>query len=163
MKRAVMVFAALAFWLMGAAPVTALSCVEPEPIDWSTRLPTSDGGVIGVVERVDAIGGNGFDGQIALRVRVTEYLYGRAPELLEYTTPNFDPWGPYYEVGEEIAILIEGGEFSDGQMNICGPWFSPDDLRQAAADFGGIDDVQTTFLDQVLSLIETFLHLLFGR
>jgi hypothetical protein len=47
-------------------------------------------------------------------------------------------------------------------MNICGPWFSPDDLRQAAADFVGVDDAQTTFLDRVLSLIETLLHLLFG-
>ena len=157
-----MVFAALAFWLMGAAPATALSCVEPEPIDWSTRLPESDVGVIGVVESVEAIGGNGSDGELALQVRVTEYLHGRAPELLEYTTPNFDSWGPYYEVGEEIAILIEGGEVFDGQMNICGPWFSPDDLRQAAADFGGIDDVQTTFLERVLSLIETLLRLLFG-
>jgi hypothetical protein len=157
-----MVFAALAFLLIGAVPVAALSCAEPEPIDWSTRLRASDGAAIGVVEMVEAIGGNGLDGQLALRVRVAEYLHGRAPELLEYATPNFDPWGPYYEVGEEIAILIEDGEVSDGQMNICGPWFSPDDLRQAAADFGGVDDAQTTFLDRVFSLIETLMHLLFG-
>ena len=65
-------------------------------------------------------------------------------------------------MGEEIAILIQDGEVSDGQMNICGPWFSPDDLRQAAADFGGVDDAQTTFLDRVLSLVETLLQLLFG-
>ena len=157
-----MVFVTLAFLFVGAAPVTALSCVEPEPIDWSTRLPASDGAVIGVVESVEAIGGDGFDGELALRVRVIEYLHGRVPALLEYTTSNFDPWGPYYEVGEEIAVLIEGGDVSDGQMNICGPWFSPDDLRQAAADFAGIDDVRTTFLERVLALIETLLHLLFG-
>lgn len=163
MKRAAIVLVALAFLAVGAAPVRGLSCAEPEPIDWSTRLPASDGAVVGVVESVKVIDSDGFSGGLALRVRVTEYLHGRAPALLEYTTPNFDPWGPYYEVGDEIAIVIEDGVVSDGRMNICGPWFNPEDLRQAFADFGGVDDVQQTWWDRALSFIETLLNLLFGR
>lgn len=142
--------------------MTALSCAEPEPIDWSTRLPAADGAVIGVVERVEATG-SGFDGDLALTVRVTRLLHGRASAVLEYTTPNFEPWGPYYEVGHEIAVLIENGEVVDGQMSLCGPWFSPDDLRTAAAEYCDVDTFAPSALDRVLSLVGSFRRLLLGR
>ena len=147
---------------LGAGPATALSCVEPEPIDWSTKLPAADGAAIGVVERVDTAG-DGFDGSLSLTVRVTEHLHGDSLAVLEYTTPNFDPWGPYYEVGQEIAVLIEDGEVVDGQMSLCGPWFGPDELRTAAADYGDVEVFEPTLFERLLTFVETLLRLLFGR
>lgn len=163
MRRLAAIFLSVTSVLaLGVSPAVALSCAEPEPIDWSVRLPAAEAAAIGVIEKIELIDGYYFDAGISLRVRVTERLHGHAPEILEYTTPNFNPWGPYYALAEEIAIVIEDGEISDGQQNICGPWFSPEELRAAAAEFGQVDDVRPTLLDRILSLIEDLLRLLFG-
>lgn len=144
---------------LSATPAMALSCIESEPIDWSERFPKSKAAVIGVIEEVEPIDGDHTLGELMLRVRVSEVLHGNVPKILEYTTPNFDPWGPYYEVGEEIAIVIENGEVSDGKQNICGPWFSPDELRAAASQFG--TEEPTTLLDRILAVLFELIRLLF--
>lgn len=157
-----MVFAAL--WMLGlnAAPATALSCAPPEPIDWSNRLPTADAAVIGVIESVGEVVGDSDVSSLLVRVRVTEYLHGRSSATLEYGAANFEPWGPYYEVGQEIAIVIEDGVVTDGQMNLCGPWFSPEELRQAAADLSPTIITGPTPIEQLLGFLERLLSLLFG-
>lgn len=155
-------FASVVLVTLAATPARALSCVEPEPIDWSVRLPRSDAAVIGVVENVKLIAADEVLGELSLRVRVTEILHGTAPKMLEYTTPDFEPWGPYYEMGEELAVVIENGEVSDGKQSICGPWFSPDELRAAANQFGPGDDEPATLFDRILALILELIRLLFG-
>lgn len=156
-----MVFAVLGMLGLSSPPATALSCAEPAPIDWSVRLPATSAAVVGIVEKVELVEGDEYASNLALRVRVTEYLHGRAPATIEYTTPNFDPWGPYYEVGREIAIVIEDGEVTDGQMQICGPWFGPEELRQAAADHGTGVDVQPLSFHRLLGLLERLFEILF--
>ncbi len=155
-------FASVVMVALAATPAMALSCIEPEPIDWSVRLPASDAAVIGVIEDVERIHADEALGDLSLRVRVTELLHGTAPEVLKYTTANFDPWGPYYEVGQEVAIVIENGEVSDGEQNICGPWFSPDELRAAAAQFGPGEDEPATLLDRILAMLFQLIRLLLG-
>lgn len=162
MKRIATVFAVSSVLSLSAPSAGALSCAPPEPIDWSTRLPAAGGAVIGIVESVEVINRIDYQSDLLLQVRVTEYLHGRAPATIEYTTPNFDSWGPYYEVGQEIAIVIENGQVRDGQMNLCGPWFSPEELRQAADDYGSPIDVEPTPFDELLRFLERLLRLLFG-
>lgn len=162
MRRLTIVPASIALLALAATPAGALSCIEPEPIDWSVRLPASDAAVIGVIEDVHLIDAGNALGDLSLRVRVTESLHGTAPEVLAYTTPNFDPWGPYYKVGDELAIVIENGEVSDGEQNICGPWFSPDDLRVAAQQFGSGEDEAATLLDRIVAVLIELLRILFG-
>ena len=140
----------------------ALSCAEAEPIDWAHRLPAAGAAVIGVVESVTHAETDAYVAELTIRVRATEYLQGRLPAALEYSTANFGAWGPYYEIGPEIAIPIEDGEVTDGQMNICGPWFSPDELRVAAADYSITPDVEPRTLDQLVSLLNRLLQLVFG-
>ena len=162
MKRIVMTFAILGILGSLSTPAGALSCAPPEPIDWSTRLPASQAALIGVIESVDEVDGDSLQMSFFLRVRVIEYLHGRAPAVIEYLAPNHDPWGPYYEVGQEIAVVIEDGEVTDGQMHICGPWFSPEELRDAATDHGSPPPPPASPLDRILELLERFFRLLFG-
>ena len=96
-----------------------------------------------------------------VRLRVTELLHGQAPASLEYSTPNFHPWGPYYEVGQEIAILVEGGQVSDGVMNLCGPWFGPEELRAAAAEHG-TPQVESPLLERLLNFVSLIFRLVLG-
>ncbi|MGI9608970.1 MAG: hypothetical protein ACR2NL_01615 [Acidimicrobiia bacterium] len=145
-----------------ADPVDALSCAQPDPIDWSSRLPASDAALIAVVESVEETGSETVYGELAIRVRVAELLHGRAPGILEFTRNHLNPWGPFYEVGQEVAIVIEDGVVNDGQMNLCGPWYQPDELRQAASAFGTPAPPQVTVYDLVVRLLERFLQSLLG-
>ena len=38
-----------------------------------------------------------------------------------------------------VAVIVEGGQVSDGRQNICGPWFEPEELRRAAEAYGDIE------------------------
>ena len=143
-------------------PAAALTCMEPDPIDWSTRLPAADAALIGVVQSVEEIEDETLAGQLAIRVRVIEVLHGRAPRTLEYTTSHLGVWGPFYEVGQELAVVIEDGKVSDGQMEICGPWYGPDELRQAASDYGVPTPRHMTVSDLIIRLVERLLQSLFA-
>ena len=162
MKRLVVIFAVLGGIGLTAAPATGLSCAEPEPVDWPTRLPAAEASAIGVIESIKEVAHDEYARGLLLEVRVTERLHGRTTPTIEYTVPYFDPWGPYYEVGQEIAIVIEDGVVTDGQMHICGPWFTPDELRQAADNYvPGTDRPPTTpgYLRLLLErIIRIFFH-----
>lgn len=160
MKRLVMIFAVLGVVGLMATPATGLSCAEPEPVDWSTRLPAADASAIGVIESIKEVAHDEYARELVLQVRVSERLHGRTTPTIEYSVPHFDPWGPYYEVGQEIAIVIEDGVVTDGQMHICGPWFTPDELRQAADDYGPVDTQPPTTLGYLRLLLARMLRTL---
>ncbi|MDH3607284.1 MAG: hypothetical protein OER12_09855 [Acidimicrobiia bacterium] len=160
MKRLVIIFATLGLLGLTAAPAAGLSCAEPEPVDWSTRLPAADASAIGVLESVKEVEGDEYERVLLLQVRVTERLGGRTTSVIEYSVPYFDPWGPHYEVGKEIAIVIENGVIADGQMHICGPWFTPDELRQAADDYGPAIDPAPSTSRYLHVLLERIIRLL---
>lgn len=160
---AILVFA-LSLGLM-PRPAAALTCMEPDPIEWSTRLPAADAALIGVVESVEEIEeieAETFAGQLAIRVRVIELLHGRAPGILEYTTSHLGVWGPFYEVGQELAVVIDDGVVSDGQMDICGPWYGPEELRYAASEYGVPAPPFMTVSDFIVRLFERLLQSLFA-
>ena len=162
MKRLGAVFATLGLVGLMTAPASGLSCAEQEPVDWSKRLPAADAAAIGVVESVKEFVSDGDGRGFLLEVRVTERLHGRIGSSLDYTVSNFDPWGPYYEVGQEIAIVIEDDVVTDGVMHLCGPWFTPDELRQAAADLGLTVENPSTAFDRFLRLFHRILRNLFS-
>ncbi len=62
-----------------AAPATGLSCAEPEPVDWSTRLPATDASVIGALESLKKVEGDEYARELLLQVRVTERLGSQVP------------------------------------------------------------------------------------
>jgi hypothetical protein len=115
-----------------AEPAGALSCIPPEPIDWEDRYPRLDAALIIEIDAVEAITDGNFAGSLEISATVREILKGQAEEKLEYTVPSLNPWGPYYEPGDEVAVVVEDGVVFDGRQNICGPWFEPGELRQAA-------------------------------
>ncbi len=160
MKRLVMIIATLGLVGLTAPPAAGLSCAEPEPVDWSTRLPAADASMIGFLESVKEVEGDEYAPGLLLQVRVTEHLSGRTTSVLEYRVPYFDPWGPNYEVGQEIAIVVENGVITDGQMHICGPWFTPDELRQAADDYGPAVDPTPPTIGYLRLLLDRIIRLL---
>ncbi len=72
-------FASVILVALAAFPATALSCIEPEPIDWSVRLPASDAAVIGVIEDLVLIAADDAFGDLSLRVRIIEQTSMAAP------------------------------------------------------------------------------------
>lgn len=142
-----------------AAPAEALSCIQPEPIDWSERFPQVEAAAVGVVESVKEVATDDFFEALLLEVRITETLHGRIPSTVEYAVSNFNPWGPYYEVGQELAIVVENGRYVDGNQELCGPWFGPHELRSAAAEFGGTPEQPIGSADFVRRIVEHILRL----
>lgn len=155
-----MIFAALGVVGLMASPAAGLSCAEPDPVDWSTRLPAADASAIGVIESIKEVPHDEYARGLLLEVRITERLHGRTDPTIGYTVPSFDPWGPHYELDQEIAIVIEEGVVTDGQMHICGPWFTPDELRRAADDYGPTDPPPPTTLSYIRLLLERILRTL---
>lgn len=142
-----------------AAPAGALSCMEPEPVDWSHRFPLVEAAMIGVVDTVESVTTDRVGGGLVLEVHITEVLHGRAPAVATYTVESFDPWGPYYEIGQELAIVVEDGRYVDGNQALCGPWFGAEELRAAAAEYGGTPDQPLGSVAFARLLVEQLLRL----
>lgn len=109
----------------------ALSCAELDPVDWASRFPSLDGAYVGWVTAIAV-----EPETVTVTVAVADVLVGPHQRELAYTVPNHDPWGPFYEVGRRIAVVVEGGTTSDGVQELCGPWYRPDELRDAARRHG---------------------------
>ena len=139
MRRIAIALLLAASALVGTAPAGALSCMPPDPIDWEERFPRLDAALIVQVEAVKEIADGTHAGSLEISAVTVEVLKGNAGERLSYVVPSLSPWGPYYEVGAEVAAIIENGHISDGRQNICGPWFEPSELRRAAEQYGDLD------------------------
>ena len=136
MKRIALVLGVFVASLMVAAPAGALSCMLPDPIDWEERYPRLDAALIVEIDSVREATDATYGGSLTISATVHELLKGRVGERIEYSVSSLNPWGPYYEVGDRIAVVSEDGVISDGRQNICGPWFEPDELRRAAELYG---------------------------
>ncbi|NNL48307.1 MAG: hypothetical protein HKO76_08070 [Acidimicrobiia bacterium] len=136
MKRIALVLGVFVASLMVAAPAGALSCMPPDPIDWEEWYPRLDAALVVEIDSVKETTAGTYAGSLTISATVRELLKGRVGERIEYSVPSLNPWGPYYEVGDRIAVVSEDGVISDGRQNICGPWFEPDELRRAAELYG---------------------------
>lgn len=140
MMRRIALALLLASTSLVASPAGALSCAQPQPIDWEVRFPAVDAALIVEVTGVEEIADESYAGSLQISAVVRETLKGMSGRELTYTVPSLKPWGPYYGIGDEIAVIIENGTVTDGRQKICGPWFGPEELRQAAERYGSVVD-----------------------
>ena len=119
---------------VGASSVSALSCAEPEHFDMEATIAQADGAAVGTITSISQGNKNDWDEfDLVLTVQVSEVYKGSAPPTL-YLERFPTVWGPFYEEGQELAMLITNDSVSDGQEALCGPWFSADDMRQAGGE-----------------------------
>jgi len=118
--------------MMGVIPVAALSCEEPQPFDMGRAISFADAAAIGVITSLSAVGDEGWE-EVTLTVQVDEVFKGTAPTRVVLERHE-TVWGPFYEEGQELALLIHNDVVSDGQQELCGPFFSPADMRQAGGE-----------------------------
>jgi hypothetical protein len=139
MRRIVLTLICGTALLLAPGPAGALRCMPPKPVDWEQRYPGLEAALIVEIDEVKERTDGAYAGSLEISSTVREVLKGRVGERLQYTVSSLNPWGPYYEPGDRIAVVIEAGVISDGRQNICGPWFEPEELRQAAARYGDLE------------------------
>ena len=148
--------------LLGASPAAALSCAPPEPIDMEARIAAADAAAVGTITAISSSGDNDLGGnELLLTVEVSAVFKGTVrPQLTVLRSTSI--WGPYYEVGEELALLITDGVVGDGKNSLCGPYFYPAEMRAA----GGEPTSPEPHGWQVFNIFKTLLDILamlFGR
>ena len=141
MKRIMVGLAVVAATLVAAAPAGALSCVPPDPIDWKQRFPQLDAAFVIEVESVKEAADERIAGSLTIAGLVVEVFKGNPGRAIEYAVPSLNPWGPYYQPGDRVAVIVENDVVSDGRQNICGPWYEPAELRRAAELYGDLEPI----------------------
>jgi hypothetical protein len=117
---------------VGANPAVGLSCIEAEPFNMEAAIAEADAAAVGTVTSVTLNAGNNVE-QLVVVVEVTEVFKGTVPAVLRLDRPT-SVWGPYYDEGTELALLVSDGVVDDGQNSLCGPFYSADDMREAGGD-----------------------------
>ncbi len=135
MKRhAVIVIMVTTGLLLGAGPATALSCAQPEPFDMVGGIAAADAAGIGTIASISSSGSNDLGGgDLVLTIEVTEVFKGTMSSRLTLERST-SVWGPYYEEGEELALLVTDGVIRDGQDTLCGPYFYPAEIRAVGGE-----------------------------
>ncbi len=131
MRKAILLLALGAIAASIAAPASALSCAAPDPVDLVGLIRRSDGAAVATISEVT-------DPQTEYQevtVDVVEVFKGRFESPLTLLRPA-SVWGPYYQPGEQLALIADAGVITDGNQSICGPYYSGDQLRQAAEESG---------------------------
>ena len=119
---------------LGAGPAAALSCMEPEPYDMRAAIDNADAAAAGTITSILASTETEYgDARLVVYVEVTEVYKGTVPARLTLERDT-TIWGPWYEEGTELAMLITNGVVADGQNSLCGPFFYPDDMRSVAGE-----------------------------
>lgn len=135
MKRNTLIAAIVVTGLVvGAGPAAALSCAPPEPFDMEAGIAAADAAAIGTITSISAGGATDLGGEeLVLTIEVSNVFKGTVSSRLTLDRAT-SIWGPYYEEGQELALLVTDGVVQDGQNSLCGPYFSPAEMRAAGGD-----------------------------
>lgn len=135
MKRtAIIALLVVAGLVVGAGPIAALSCAEPEPFDMEAAIADADAAAIGTITSVSPRSkSESEDAELVVTVEVTEVFKGTMPSrlVLDRTT---SVWGPYFDEGAELALLAKNGVVGDGQNSLCGPFYTAAEMREAGGE-----------------------------
>jgi hypothetical protein len=129
MRTAIVGVVAVAVLVVSAGPSSALSCAEPEPFDLAAAIADADGAAVGTIRAIltkERISED--DATLVLSVDISDVFKGELPHRV-FIVRHVSVWGPYYAVGQELALLVAGDEIGDGQQALCGPWYTADDMR----------------------------------
>ena len=133
MKRTVAIaFSVATALVMGAIPAAALSCAIVDPLDMKAAIAQADAAAIGTVTSISSVTDDGW-GTAELTVKVNEVFKGSVSGRLTLDR-EITVWGPFYEEGQELALVVNDGVVRDGQDSLCGPFFSPADMREAGGE-----------------------------
>ena len=133
-KAAIAFLVATGLVMGGAVPAAALSCAEPGPFDMKAAIANADAAAIGTVTSIASLSDDEYgDAEAVLTVELSEVFKGTMPRRLTLQR-QVTVWGPFYEEGDELALLVNDGVVRDGFDSLCGPFFSADDMRQAGPE-----------------------------
>ncbi len=97
-------------------------------------LAAADAAAIGTITAITSNGDTDLGGEeLVLTVEVSEVFKGTVSSRLTLERST-SVWGPYYEEGEELALLVTDGVIRDGQDTLCGPYFYPAEMRAAGGE-----------------------------
>jgi len=134
MKTAVLTALIAATVVVPASPAASLSCEELEPFDMAAAIAGADAAAVGTITHIRTDDPTEWgDAHLTLTVEISEVYKGRfAPTVVIERETSV--WGPHYEVGQELALLVTGGDIDDGANSLCGPFYSPSDMRAAGGE-----------------------------
>lgn len=151
--------------LAGAQPAAALSCAPPNSFNLADLLIEVPVAAVGTITSISSSNEEEWgDAELLLTVEVSEVYKGVVPPRLRlprYTTV----WGPFYEEGQEIALVQQDGVMRDGEQELCGPWFTADEMRDAADELGleaAVPQAPGGFLAALVAALMGILRGLFG-
>lgn len=151
--------------LAGAEPAAALSCAPPNSFNLADVVLEARVAAVGTITSISSSNEEEWgDAELLLTVEVSEVYKGVVPRWLRLHRDT-TVWGPFYEEGQEIALVQQGGVMQDGQQELCGPWFTADELRDTARAVGleaAAPEAPGGFLSAFLAAVMAILRGLFG-
>ena len=152
MKRTLLAAIAIGTALLvgTASPAAGLSCMEPEPFDMLAAIADADAAAVGRIVSITEDDATEFgDATLTLRIEVTEVFKGGVDARLTLVRHQ-TIWGPYYDQGQDLALLITDGQVDDGRNSLCGPFYTAEEMRQAGGD---PSEPETSWLGRLLDLL----------
>lgn len=139
--------------LVTASPVVALSCAEPEPFDMAAAVEVADGAAVGTVVSIIALNRTDHgDADLFLTVEIDRIFKGEFPRRV-FVHREVSVWGPFYDVGHELALLNNEGVIDDGHNSLCGPFYSNELMEREAGEGRLVEHGPRSMRDRLAELI----------